>query len=86
MVFALWHGGANYAVGTIDTDVEEFGSIERVKETLQVRLDNFTGHYPGVDLDSAFHVWFADPRDEMDPYPDRIVRFGPRGGIHVDHA
>lgn len=28
-------------------------------------------------------VWHYDPREERDPYPDRVIEFGPKGGILV---
>ena len=85
-VWALWHGGANYAVGSIDTDLEEFVTLEECKYALDGRRMNDSGQTPGVGFDSLFHVWFADPRDSVDPYPDRIIRFGTRGGLVIERA
>jgi hypothetical protein len=32
------------------------------------------------------HVWHYDPREERDPYPDRLMEFGVKGGIKVERC
>jgi len=78
-VWALWHGGASYAVGTVDRDCEEFDSLRAAKRVLEARAD-FDPHYPCVD-ESSMLIWFSDPRGVQDPYPDRELTIGPRGGV-----
>jgi hypothetical protein len=45
---------------------------------------------PCVEDDSSMWVWFgADVVDGVTyvpEYPDRVVSFGPRGGVRVEHA
>ena len=31
-------------------------------------------------------VFFYDPREVTDPYPDRVMRIGPRGGVRIEYA
>jgi len=84
-VYGMWHGGPNYAVPSVE-DTEQFDSIEAVKRALTDRRENRDGRTPVVTDESEFHVWFEDPRGSLDPYPDRLVRFGPRGAVRVERA
>lgn len=101
MIFALWHGGANYAGSRIPRDVEIFSSLKAAGDALQSRA--FRGFYwsqdftfadgrkesnltPCADAGAEMHVFLADPRDSDDPYPDRIITLGPRGGVRVERA
>lgn len=31
-------------------------------------------------------VWLYDPRESDDPYPDRLIHFGPKGGILTERC
>ena len=85
-VYALWHGGSSYAVGSIPEDVEVFDSLREARSIFQRRHDS--GSWDGtplstpcVDDSSTMWIFFADPSDSNDPYPDRVFSFGLRGGI-----
>lgn len=99
-IYALWHGGSSYAHGDVETDVETFPSIRAAVDALQDRsklghgwqmpfyyADGRTArvYTPNAD-DSSMWLWFADPRGNADPYPDRVLSFGPRGGVRVERA
>jgi hypothetical protein len=88
-VWMFWHGGASYAPPGTD-DAEEFDSIaEAVKSFDRRRLDSY---YPCVsdetpeDGGPEGHLFFQDPTEHADLYPDRIVRYGPRGGLVVERV
>ena len=99
-VYALWYGGCSYAFGDF-ADVETFDSMQALKDAFESRCyggsfrrQNFTFadgrtqsvFTPAVDGSSTeMHVFYAMP-EEGDMYPDRIVKFGPRGGIRVEHV
>jgi len=91
-VWMLWHGGAGYARGYIDDDTEAFDSLKAAKHSFDSRADNWNTYYPCVDRipaeDGGPSAWifFADPSEYMgsDAYPDRILEYGPRGGLHVN--
>ena len=84
-VYGLWYGGSNYSVGYVDSDIEVFESIEAAKATLVTRYFNRNGQFPGVSFDETeIQLYFYDPTHFHDPYPDRIIKFGPRGGIVVE--
>lgn len=77
----LWHGGSSYACPRIPEDLERFSSLTRAKEAFWSRQDG-DPYYPCVESSSAFIYW-RDPTDERDPYPDLELTMGPRGGVRV---
>lgn len=82
----LWSGGVSYGPGTIDEDTEEFHSLSACKEAFYRRERGpYDPYYPCVEGSSA-HVFFSDPRGVSDPYPDRVLSIGPRGGLLVELA
>ena len=100
-VYALWHGGVNYAHGYVETDVESFDTLADAVAAYESRRDS--GYwlrqdfrYVNRDADSvltpcagegsSMWLWAADPTDDRDPYPWRIVEVGPRGGTRVVSA
>lgn len=86
-VWFLWFGGGgNYAPGYVETDVETTTSLDEVRRICRNRYNNVDGSTPCVGDDSQAWVWFSDPRDMADPYPDRIVTRGPRGGWNAVRA
>lgn len=99
-IYAAWWGGPSYAMPHVqsmqaptdgptpgsDTDVETFSSIASAKLHFELRYANANGQTPNVTDDSEMHLWFYDPRWEKDPYPDRIIKVGPRGGVRVERA
>ena len=92
-VTMFWHGGVSYAC--FDThdpkDAEVFESIERAKRAFKNRAwDRF---YPCVDEcepgEGGPEAWlfFGDKHPVLGgDYPDRIMSFGPRGGVVVSRA
>jgi hypothetical protein len=82
-VFALWHGGNSYSEPYVADDTEEFESISEAKEECARRFNNHDGSTPAVDESSGMTLYFADPRDESDPIPDRLIVMGKRGGWRV---
>lgn len=83
-VWAAWHGGPNYSPTPTD-EAEPFPSLAAVRAMMTDRADNRDGTTPCV-TDDEVTVWFYDPREEADPYPDRLLTRGPRGGIRVERA
>lgn len=86
-VYGLWYGGSSYGSPSVKRDTEEFDSIKEAKDAFQRRYDN--DDYPAtpcVSDSSEMHLFFSDPRDMSDPYPDRVLKFGPRGGVLLEVA
>lgn len=85
-VYGLWYGGSSYSAPEVERDTEEFNSIQEAKDTFQRRYDNDDYATPCVSDESEMHLFFSDPREMDDPYPDRVLRFGPRGGVIMSTA
>jgi diadenosine tetraphosphatase ApaH/serine/threonine PP2A family protein phosphatase len=81
-IYALWHGGSSYAVPTIPQDIERFDSIRAAREAFKARRD-WDPYYPCVE-GSSMYLYFSDPTGNPDPYPDRVLIEGPRGGLVED--
>lgn len=81
-VYMTWHGGHSYAV-PYASDREELASVAAARELFESRYYNRDGTTPAVDDTATAWLFFTDPADTDDPYPDRIVEIGPRGGIRV---
>lgn len=72
IIWAVWHGGANYSPSSVDEGEELlYGDV------VSMALDRFHNRdgwsTPCVDESSEVHVYFADPRNSDDPYPDELV-------------
>jgi hypothetical protein len=81
---ALWYGGSNYSSPDPDRDLETFNSLREAITTFQARAD-FDPAFPCVDDDlTEMHVFFGEEYHENGP--DRVVRFGPRGGTRVERG
>lgn len=80
----LWYGGSSYAAPDPDRDLEHFESIKEAASTFAARAD-FDPFYPCVDEETAeLHVYLG--REYHESGPDRIVRFGPRGGVRIERG
>jgi hypothetical protein len=77
--YALWHGGSSYAAPSIPDDLEAFDSIREARAAFNARRD-WDPYYPCVE-GSSMWLYFSDPTDDPDPYPDRVLEEGPRGGL-----
>lgn len=101
MIYAIWHGGSSYSFGEIPEDLETFDSIRDAKNALRERRDKGYGYRqsfrrpdgtveeiltPAVDESSTMTLYFYDPSEAHDPYPDRMLSFGPRGGVNVERC
>lgn len=78
-VWFLWHGGGNYAVGSVPADLETADSVADVLEVCEDRYHNRDGRTPCVDVSSCAHVFYADPSGSDDPYPDLTVEMSDGG-------
>lgn len=95
-VWMLWHGGVNYSHGYIADDTEAFESLAEAKRVFDSRADSWNTYYPCVDRipaeDGGPSAWifFYDPNAEEngpgDPYPDRVLEYGPRGGLRLNYC
>ncbi len=81
-VWGMWHGGSSYSHPCVKDDVESFDSLAQAKRIFEDRY-RYDLRYPCVTAEASMTVWFRDPRDERDPYPDRVIELGPRGGIRT---
>jgi hypothetical protein len=82
-VQALWCGGSNYAAPTQD-DIEEFHSLKAAKDTFWRRAENCDRSTPCVQQDQTeMHIYFGEYSENG---PDRIIRYGKRGGIVVERG
>lgn len=84
-VWAAWHGGPSYAAPYIPEDLETFDSLKAAANETWRRQETSDPYYPVVE-DSEMWVYFRDPTNERDPYPDRIITIGPRGGIRIERT
>lgn len=96
-VWMLWHGGASYAPGDVETDLEEFSTLGAAADSFAGRASSLETFYPCVSEeepdDGGPEAWLflTDPRPPAgeptgDAYPDRIMAFGPRGGVRISDA
>ena len=79
-VWGMFHGGGNYAHPYVREDTEHFDSLAKAKEEFLYRC-RYDLRYPCTGNDATMTIWYRDPREERDPYPDRLLSFGPREGL-----
>ena len=85
-VWAMWHGGYSYAVPEL-SDAEPFDSLAHATRVFAARLANDDRFTPCVDRSSTMHVFTGGhPETYRDPYPDRVLSVGPRGGIRSERV
>jgi hypothetical protein len=92
MYYMLWHGGTNYAVGTLD-DVEPFETLDALKDAFRSRVQWRSPSYVTVYEETPAEggpeaqVWASDPRGMRDPYPDYLLSFASsEGDLHVEEC
>lgn len=92
-VTMFWHGGSSYAPFSTHEprDAEEFASIADARRAFRDRLRD--PYYPCVSDatpdDGGPEAWLflCRKRDAIgQEYPDRLLRFGPRGGVVMERA
>jgi hypothetical protein len=91
-IFMLWHGGSSYSC--FDqfnrADCEEYPTIQAARDEFQARVHN--SYYPcvsAIPVDAGGpSAWlcFSDPYQDGQLYPDRVLSFGPRGGLREEPA
>lgn len=99
MTFALWHGGINYAQGTILDSLEEFPSKVAAGRALLDRAERGhripqAFHYvdrpvehaltPNADEGASMDLYDSDPREGGELV--RRLTLGPRGGVKEERA
>ena len=93
-VTMYWHGGSSY--GAPDThsasDAEVFASLESARRSFAARADH-DPYYPCVEDcapdEGGPEAWlfFGNAHPVVgEEYPDRTMRFGPRGGVIVERC
>lgn len=93
-VYVDWYGGSSYAVGGPEYR-EVFPSLKAAGEAFWSRYQHGYAYRqtfvaldgtvteaftPCVDMESVMHIHATPDSD----YPDRVIRFGPRGGIRME--
>src|SRR4051812_37664396 len=81
-VWALWHGGSSYVMGSVPEDVEVFASISAAREAFTDRYANGYGWFqhfeyvnrepvdvltPAVEDGPSMMLWLYDPSEDTDP-------------------
>lgn len=100
MLYALWHGGSSYSPSDMDS-LETFPSLDAARDAFRERYmsgDRWPQDFtyadgrkastctPAVDTSASMLLYGYDPRETLDPYPDRLMAMGPRGGVFVVNA
>jgi hypothetical protein len=75
----------NYGESDINRDTEEHDSIKAARDSFWRTCD---GERLGDEHNHEGYLFLYDPREEgvTDPYPDRILKYGPRGGVRMEPA
>ena len=85
-VWGLFHDPGSYAHPEL-SDAEPFTSISHARNVFHHRVNGGDSYYPGVSHQAELHLYLGGHPDEMqDPYPDRIIKKGPRGGTNVERV
>lgn len=87
-IFGVWYGGSSYSGGDFTESIEMFNSREEAVSACQSRMDSghwspqefdFLNRdsekvlTPCVDETASMDLYWADPTDSDDPYPDARV-------------
>ena len=92
-VTMFWSGGSSYACFDVHSsdDAEVFDSLDGAKRAFRNRTQD--AFYPCVDdsspEDGGPEAWifFGESHPVIgQEYPDRVLRFGPRGGVVCERA
>lgn len=88
----LWNGGSSYAPSDqfVREHIDAFDSMADLLRDFDSRPGD--PYYPVVSRipqdEGGPSAWvcFADPYEVGDLYPDRLVSYGPRGGLRVERC
>jgi hypothetical protein len=92
-VTMFWHGGPGYAVFDVHNprDAEVFDSLDDAKRAFASRTHE--SYYPCVEDsppdEGGPEAWLFLGKDHPivgHEYPDRIMRFGKRGGVVIERV
>lgn len=81
-VWTLWYGGSCYAAPDPSKDAETFESMKDAIVEFNRRFSN--PYFPCVAQDAEMQVFFSDPAESRDPYPEKVLKRGIRGGVVVE--
>ena len=88
-VTMFWSGGSNYAGfdTSSERDAENFDSLAAAKRAFSARTND--SYYPCVEddvpEDGGPEAWIFIGENVLgQDCPDRVLRFGPRGGVIVE--
>ena len=81
-----WHGGSSYAFGTVAENAEAFDTLADAIAAFEHRYNGGDSYYRCADETASAHLYFADPATLHEPYPDRLITIGPRGGVRVERC
>ncbi len=81
-VSAIFYGGGSYSAPSVEDDLEHFDSLSAAKSEFADRVSGWNRRFPCVDETAEMHVFFGEP-NAADPYPDRLIQVGARGGVKV---
>ena len=82
----LWHGGRNYTVPYPD-EGETFESMKAARAEFYDRAHNpyYPCCYPDTEENGGPSAWVFYGT-EVGDCPDKIMSFGPRGGVKVENC
>ena len=82
----MWHGGSSYGHGSYPDDLEWFETLSELEREFDSRADSWNTYYPCVDRvppdDGGPSAWVFYGEPTGDVYPDWVIEYGPRGGLH----
>jgi hypothetical protein len=69
-------------------DAEQFESVAQARAAFERRTSGCDRRYPCTSEDASMLLYFYDPtaEDVRDPYPDRRLYLGPRGGVRMEQT
>lgn len=72
-----------YGASYVDDHTIEYDTLSEARESFRRTCDY---ERYGDPQEHTAWIFFYDPRKTPDPYPDRIMTCGPRGGIRTERA
>lgn len=88
-VWMHWFGGEGYS-NELEDSPEVFDTLADAKWEFERRVADpyypLLREVPADDGGPSAWLFLSDPAGVSDLYPDRVMEFGPRGGIRVFEA